>query len=159
MKPLFVSTVAVVTSSPAKDRELFVDALGLPLTGDDDYVFTHELPGVKHFGVWPLVQAAQACFGTDTWPADRPVPQASIEFDVEDVTEAAEELAAQGYELLHPPRTEPWGQTGRSPSKPRRSHHRCQLYPLDARQSGFRCRERVSLAGPRAVATETSPGR
>ncbi len=111
MKPLFVSTVAVVTSSPAKDRELFVDALGLPLTGDDDYVFTHELPGVKHFGVWPLVQAAQACFGTDTWPADRPVPQASIEFDVEDVTEAAEELAAQGYELLHPPRTEPWGQT------------------------------------------------
>ncbi len=47
MKPLFVSTVAVVTSSPAEDRKLFVDALGLPLTGDDDYVFTHELPGVK----------------------------------------------------------------------------------------------------------------
>ena len=26
-------------------------------------------------------------------------------------TAAAEELRAQGYELLHPPRTEPWGQT------------------------------------------------
>lgn len=111
MKPLFVATVAVVTASPAKDRQLFIDALGLPLTGDDDYVFTEELPGVKHFGVWPLAQAAQACFGTDTWPADRPVPQASVEFDVDDVAASADELVARGYELLHPPRTEPWGQT------------------------------------------------
>lgn len=112
MKPLFVSTVSVVTSAPEKDRQLFVDALGLPLTGDEDYYLsTEELPGVKHFGIWPLAQAAKACFGTETWPPDRPVPQASVEFDVDDVTAAAEELATQGYELLHPPRTEPWGQT------------------------------------------------
>lgn len=68
---------------------------------DDDYVFTEGLPGVKHFGVWPLAQAAQS-FGIETWPADRPVPQASIEFDVEDVedvTAAAEELQTRGYEL------------------------------------------------------------
>lgn len=85
--------------------------LGLPLTGDEDYVFTEALPGVKHFGVWPLAQAAQSCFGTDTWPVERPVPQASIEFDVEDVTAAADEIRGRGYELLHPARTEPWGQT------------------------------------------------
>ena len=45
---------------------------------------------------------------------DRAVPQASIEFDVADaaaVTAAAEELQQAGYELLHPPREEPWGQT------------------------------------------------
>jgi len=48
------------------------------------------------------------------WPAHRPVPQASIEFDVASeaaVANAAAELEAAGYPLLHPPRTEPWGQT------------------------------------------------
>jgi len=54
-----------------------------------------------------------ACFETTEWPAERPVPQVSIEFDVDSaagVTSAVEELAVAGYELLHPPRTEPWGQ-------------------------------------------------
>lgn len=111
MDVLFVSSVSVVTDDPAADRALLVDALGLPLTGDDDYVFTESLDGVKHFGVWPLTQAAQACFGVDEWPGDHPVPQASIEFDVEDVPAAAAELEGKGYRLLHPPRTEPWGQT------------------------------------------------
>ena len=64
--------------------------------------------------MWPLGEAAEACFGAPQWPADRAVPQASIEFDVADaaaVTAAAEELQQAGYELLHPPREEPWGQT------------------------------------------------
>lgn len=42
------------------------------------------------------------------------MPQASIEFEVADaeaVTAAGEELQAAGYELLHPARQEPWGQT------------------------------------------------
>ena len=51
VKPLFVSSVSVVTSAPGDDRRLFVDVLGLPLTGDEDYVFTEALPGVKHFWV------------------------------------------------------------------------------------------------------------
>jgi uncharacterized glyoxalase superfamily protein PhnB len=48
------------------------------------------------------------------WPAERPVPQVSIEFDVGDasaVASAVRELEEAGYELLHQPRTEPWGQT------------------------------------------------
>jgi len=55
-----------------------------------------------------------ACFGTPGWPADRVTPQASIEFDVADVAAVAAaggELERVGYELLHPARTEPWGQT------------------------------------------------
>ena len=59
-------------------------------------------------------QAAEACFGTPTWPADRPVPQVSLEFDVADagaVQAAADELVAAGYEILHRVREEPWGQT------------------------------------------------
>jgi uncharacterized glyoxalase superfamily protein PhnB len=42
------------------------------------------------------------------------VPQVSIEFDVAGaaaVGPAARELEQAGYELLHPPRKEPWGQT------------------------------------------------
>ena len=57
---------------------------------------------------------AAACFGTPEWPADRVVPQASIEFEVEDaeaVAAAGGELQRAGFELLHPARTEPWGQT------------------------------------------------
>jgi hypothetical protein len=68
----------------------------------------------KHFGVWPLAEAARACFGTDAWPPDRPVPRASIEFELagaDAVTEEAAELASGGFRLLHGARTEPWGQT------------------------------------------------
>ena len=42
------------------------------------------------------------------------MPQASIEFDVADakaLMPAVQGLEVAGYQLLHPPRTEPWGQT------------------------------------------------
>lgn len=112
----FLSTVAVIAPDPAASRDLYVDALGLPLegSGGDAYQHSEQIGGCKSFGIWPLAQAAGACFGTSDWPADRPVPQVSIEFDVADVTavgEAAEELRQAGYDLLHPPREEPWGQT------------------------------------------------
>jgi catechol 2,3-dioxygenase-like lactoylglutathione lyase family enzyme len=111
----FVSGVAVIAPDPAQSRHLYVDTLGLPLTSQGgDYFHSEHIPGTKHFGVWPLSQAAQACFGTEQWPADRAVPQVSVEFDVADaagVQAAADELAAAGYELLHPARQEPWGQT------------------------------------------------
>ena len=109
----FVASVAVITADPAVSRELYVEALGLPLAGED-YIHSEQLPGAKSFGIWPLTQAAQTCFGTPDWPADRPTPQVSIEFEVEDaaaVQRAAEELRAKGYELLHDAKTEPWGQT------------------------------------------------
>ena len=116
MDVLYVSSVAVVSADPPASRKLFVDALGLPLEPHpgDDYYFSEKVEGVKHFGVWPLSQAAEACFGTKDWPADRVVPQASIEFEVgskELVEAGAQELAAQGHVLLHPTREEPWGQT------------------------------------------------
>jgi catechol 2,3-dioxygenase-like lactoylglutathione lyase family enzyme len=112
MQTLFLASVSVIVADPSDSQRLFADALGLTLAGPegDDYVFTDTLDGTKHFGVWPLSQAATACFGTDEWPTDRPVPQVSIEFDVDDVEAAAHELEARGYELLHGPRTEPWGQ-------------------------------------------------
>jgi catechol 2,3-dioxygenase-like lactoylglutathione lyase family enzyme len=115
MNVLFVAGIAVVAADPPKSRELFVDALGLPLEGGTgDYFHSERVDGTRHFGVWPLTQAAQACFGTDEWPAGVTVPQASIEFEVADaqaVAAAAGELEEKGFELLHPAREEPWGQT------------------------------------------------
>jgi catechol 2,3-dioxygenase-like lactoylglutathione lyase family enzyme len=113
MKIEFVASVAVITQAPDESRKLYVDALGLPLEGDG-YVHSEKIDGTKHFGVWPLADAAQACFGTPDWPAERPVPQSSIEFEVasaETVAEAATELEERGFTLLHGSRLEPWGQT------------------------------------------------
>jgi catechol 2,3-dioxygenase-like lactoylglutathione lyase family enzyme len=109
----FLSTVAVITCDPPASRKLYCNTLGLPLAGGE-YLHTEQIAGCKSFGIWPLSQAAEACFGTKQWPTERPVPQASIEFDVADaasVASAARELQQAGYELLHEAREEPWGQT------------------------------------------------
>jgi catechol 2,3-dioxygenase-like lactoylglutathione lyase family enzyme len=112
----FIASVAVITPNPSVSRRLYVDALGLPLGAAEgsNYLHSEDIEGSKHFGVWPLTEAAQACFGASDWPVDRPVPQASIEFEVADadtVQVAADELTEKGFTLLHEARTEPWGQT------------------------------------------------
>jgi catechol 2,3-dioxygenase-like lactoylglutathione lyase family enzyme len=115
MDILFIAGIAVITADPGRSRELYVDALGLRLEAEPDgYLHSERIGGAKSFGIWPLRQAAQACFGTAEWPADYPVPQASVEFEVADaaaVADAAMELEARGHRLLHSSRIEPWGQT------------------------------------------------
>jgi catechol 2,3-dioxygenase-like lactoylglutathione lyase family enzyme len=112
----FITSTAVITPDTATSARLYRDTLGLPLVTaeGDDYLHSGDIAGSRHFGVWPLHQAARSCFGTDTWPGDRPVPQASVEFEVPDadaVQPAIEELRAAGFDVLHDARTEPWGQT------------------------------------------------
>jgi catechol 2,3-dioxygenase-like lactoylglutathione lyase family enzyme len=116
MKIEFIASTAVISVDPEVSARLYVDALGLPLESaeGDDYRHSESVGGSRHFGVWPLHQAAQACFGAAEWPAERPVPQASVEFEVaeaEAVAAAADELREAGYDVLHDARTEPWGQT------------------------------------------------
>ena len=116
MDILFIASFAVVAPDPPESRKLYVDALGLPLTHSegDEYWHSENVAGAKHFGVWPLEQVAQACFGKPEWPQDRTIPQASVEFEVVDapaVAAAADELEKDGFELVHGAREEPWGQT------------------------------------------------
>lgn len=115
MKVEFVTSIAVITPDPAESLRLYVDTLGLPLASDGGgYFHSDQVPGTKHFGIWPLSQAAEACFGDERWPPHLAPPQASIEFEVASpaaVEDASGELATAGYELLHPAREEPWGQT------------------------------------------------
>ncbi|MES2150675.1 MAG: glyoxalase [Pseudomonadota bacterium] len=116
MKIEFIASMAVIAAFPEVSRRLYIDAIGLPLESQPggEYYHSEKIAGSKHFGVWPLSQAAQACFGRQDWPAEHPVPQASIEFEVADegaVALAAIELQDRGYPLLHEARLEPWGQT------------------------------------------------
>lgn len=109
MKILFVAGFSPIVKDIEASKALYAKALGLPLEGD--YPMTNELDGAKHFGLWSLQAAAQSCFGRDEWPDDVPVPQATVEFEVEDVAAAARELEERGYTLLHPAKREPWKQT------------------------------------------------
>jgi len=109
MKILFVAGFSPIVSDMTSSKKLYVDALGLPLEGD--YPHTEKLGGVKHFGLWSLREAAKSCFGTEKWPGHLPIPQATIEFEVEDVKAAAEELEKKGYQLVHGARLESWKQT------------------------------------------------
>jgi catechol 2,3-dioxygenase-like lactoylglutathione lyase family enzyme len=112
MNVRFVASFAPIVRDVAATRALYRDTIGLTFEGEaEDYSFTEKLDGVKHFGLWPLTEAAKACYGTAEWPSDVPVPQASVEFEVDDVAAAAAELQAAGYALIHETRTEPWGQT------------------------------------------------
>lgn len=116
MKIEFIASFAPVTADPPASRQFYLEALGLPLehAAGDDYIHSEEVDGSKHFGVWPLTQAAQACYGQPDWPADVPVPQASVEFELADPTAVhagANELTKAGYSMLHEAREEPWGQT------------------------------------------------
>ena len=116
MKIEFITSVAVITADPPESRKLYVDALGLPLEAaeGDDYFHSEDIDGSKHFGVWPLTQAARACFGGGDWPAGVPSPQACVEFELGGpaaVQDGIDELRAAGYDVLHDARLEPWGQT------------------------------------------------
>jgi len=110
-----VTSVAVITADPVASRALYLDALRLPLKQlDGDYFASETISGCRHFGVWPLAQAAEACFGTRSWPVDVPTPQVSVEFELGDaaaVADGANELRSRGYQLLHDAKLEPWGQT------------------------------------------------
>lgn len=110
---LFIAGHGPIARTPTEGCAFWRDTLGLPLTpmeGNPDYLTAHGLEGAKHFAVWPLSQAAQSCFGTDTWPADVPVPQNWVEFDVADLEKATAIVKARGARILVENRKEPWGQ-------------------------------------------------
>jgi len=115
MKVLFAAGFGPIVRDVEASKGFWSAGLGIELVeADPNYWTSDHLDGAKIFALWPLEQAAESCFGTDTWPADVPVPQAWMEFDVESpaaVSDAASELEAAGHRLLRGAREEPWGQT------------------------------------------------
>lgn len=111
----FIAGFGPIGTVDSASHDFWAGALGIPFHENAPrYFHTEEVAGAKAFAIWPLDQAAEATFGATEWPADRPVPQAWIEFDVaspEAVAPAVEELRAKGLEVLVEPHEEPWGQT------------------------------------------------
>jgi hypothetical protein len=110
MRILFVAGFGPIASDMTESRRMYEEALGIAFQANGDYLHTDQVDGVRSFAIWPLAQAAESCFGTDTWPFAIPKPQAWLEFDVDDLEEATRELEARGYQLLVRARKEPWDQ-------------------------------------------------
>ena len=108
----FVAGFAAIVDDAAEARRFYGDKLSLPLKIDSGSDYTMiELPGLKHFGLWTLRDAARSTFGRDEWPEEVPRPQATLELEVDDVAAAVSELEGRGLELLQDTKVEPWGQT------------------------------------------------
>lgn len=111
---LFVAGFGPVTTNPEESASLYKDILQLPLEtidGYDGYLHSQNIPGMKYFAVWPLDKVALSCFGSSEWPASLPVPQAWLEFEVDDMQSASEILKESGCKLLTCMQEEPWEQT------------------------------------------------
>ncbi len=109
---MFVAGFGPIVPDRAESKALYAEALGIPFKEETDgYLHTESLEGAKTFALWPLSQAAFSCFGTQSWPAEIPAPQAWLEFDVRDVETATAALERQGYRMLLKNKKEPWGQT------------------------------------------------
>jgi hypothetical protein len=106
-----ISGFGPVLSDTATQEKLYTDDLGLAFEEVyDDYRFTEHLKGARHFSLMPLSRLSESLFGEPTWPADVLVPQAWVEFEVDDIDAATQELEDRGYALLVRARHEPWGQ-------------------------------------------------
>ena len=112
IKVLFIAGFGPIVRDPAESQKLYGEMLGISFKKEEgNYLHTEAVEGAKTFALWPLPEAAQSCFGRDSWPEDVPVPQAWLEFDVERDEEATQELESRGYRMLVRNKTEPWGQT------------------------------------------------
>lgn len=112
VKVLFVAGFGPIVRDATASRNLYCQALGIRFKEENGgYLHTETLQGAETFALWPLGQAAESCFGKDSWPDDIPQPQAWLEFDVESVERATAELEARGYRMLIKNKKEPWGQT------------------------------------------------
>lgn len=115
MKPSFVAGYGPIVGEPVASRAFWEGRLGIAMEElAPSYYGTDDLDGVRAFALWPLAQAAEACFGSSTWPSDLTVPQAWIELDVataDAVAEAVTELKAAGQHVIREAHLEPWGQT------------------------------------------------
>jgi len=111
LKVLFIAGFGPIVRDSVESRKLYGDALAIRFKEEGGgYLHTEAVPGAKSFALWPLSQAAQSCFGKDSWPETIPAPQAWLEFDVDSVEEATAALESAGYRMLIKTKKEPWGQ-------------------------------------------------
>jgi hypothetical protein len=111
LKILFIAGFGPIVNETGESRKLYRDVLGIAFKEESGgYLHTEAVPGAKSFALWPLSQAAESCFGNDSWPDNIPAPHAWLEFDVDSVEMATAALESAGYRMLVKNKKEPWGQ-------------------------------------------------
>src|SRR5438309_3764409 len=101
VKVLFIAGFGPIVRDVTASRKLYSQNLGISFKEETGgYLHTEALKGANSFALWPLSQAAQFCFGKDSWPEEVPAPQTWLEFDVDNVEEATVELESQGHRML-----------------------------------------------------------
>jgi hypothetical protein len=111
IRVLFIAGFGPIVRDQTANRKLYANTLGISFKEETGgYLHTEALQGAKSFALWPLSQAAESCFGHDRWPDSLPVPQAWLEFDVDNVERATAQLESRGYRMLIKNKKEPWGQ-------------------------------------------------
>ena len=109
VKVLFIAGFGPIVHDATASRKLYNQLFGIDFKEETGgYLHTEALKGANSFALWPLSQAAQSCFGKDSWPDEIPLPQAWLEFDVESVETATAELESRGYRMLVKNKREPW---------------------------------------------------
>ncbi|MCU1242851.1 MAG: hypothetical protein JWO71_3577 [Candidatus Acidoferrum typicum] len=109
---LFIAGFGPIDHDIAESRKLYADSLGISFKEDAGGLSVYRRSSRrKAFALWPLSHAAQSCFGTDSWPEKIPIPQAWLEFEVENVEKATAGLESRGHRMLIKNKKEPWGQT------------------------------------------------
>src|SRR5258707_3977921 len=92
-KVLFIAGLGPIVRDTIPSSNLYREILKIPFKEErGGYFHTEALKGANSFALWPLSQAAQSCFGRDSWPEHIPAPQAWLEFDVDDVVTTTSEL-------------------------------------------------------------------
>ncbi|MDP2895802.1 MAG: VOC family protein [bacterium] len=105
-----VAGVAEIVEDVSKAVRFYRDTLGLEVKQDhgEDYAVV-TVSGVLHFGIWDRRAAAESTFGSREY-ADRIPLGFTLEFEVDDVQEAAKQFKDCGWPITQEPRSEPWGQ-------------------------------------------------
>jgi len=71
VKILFIAGFGPIVRDADASRKLYSEVLGISFKEESGgYLHTEALKGAKSFALWPLSQAAQSCFGSDSWPDD-----------------------------------------------------------------------------------------
>jgi hypothetical protein len=132
----FIAGFGPIVREPAASRKLYSQALGIGFKEEDGgYLHTEALKGANSFALWPLSQAAQSCFGKDSWPAEIAPPQSWLEFDVDSVEEATAALESKGYRMLVKNKKRAVGPDGKPFLGARRIIDRDHIYAVDAGRS------------------------
>ena len=105
-----VAGLAEIVEDVNEALAFYRDVLGLTVEKHDgDNYAMLSVPGVLHFGIWNRGHAAECVFGSREH-ANRIPLGVTLEFEADDLKNAASRIESARWEIAQAPREEPWGQ-------------------------------------------------